>query len=117
MYRPYQDLDGLPIKRNPIQYPYSYDLFVTYKVGTRDDITGSVYSDRLYQWDSQKYNDLCEKHFGNRGKYFDTRNPGDIEKFLSEYLGKSLDLIAIMQGCNVSTGFPVWWFGYREARS
>ena len=25
----------------------------------------TVYSDRLFQWDSKKYNKFCKKHFGN----------------------------------------------------
>ena len=25
----------------------------------------TVYSDRLFQWDSKKYNKLCKKHFGD----------------------------------------------------
>ena len=46
------------------------------------EINDTVYSDRLYQWDYEKYNKLCEKHFGDKGQYFSNRNPKNIENFL-----------------------------------
>lgn len=115
MYGMYLDIDGRPVKRTPVQYPYSYDLFVQYKNGGKSEITQSAYSDRLFQWDFKKYNDLCIKNFGNEGQYFDERKPNDIEMFLSDYFEKKIKLIVIMKGCNVSSGFAVWYFGFRDA--
>lgn len=105
------DRFGKEVKRNQLDYPYSYDPFVTFRNGENEEINDTVYSDRLFQWDSQKYNKLCKKHFGNEGQYFDGRSPSIIEKFLQDYYGnKNLKLILIEQGCNVSSGYPYWVF-------
>lgn len=47
---------------------------------------------------------------GDRGQYFNNRKPEEIEKFLSQYLTNRIKLTAIMEGCNVSNGFPYWIF-------
>ena len=65
-----------------------------------------MYSDRLHQWDYEKYNRCCQKVFKNEGQQFYQRNPKEIEKFLSMYFDKQIKLTAIMQGCNQSSGFP-----------
>lgn len=110
----YVNLDDNPVKRTPLDYPYSYDMYVTYKNGQKEDITGSRYSDRLLQWDYKLTRDLMQKHFGESGDIYSDREPEKIEKFLRERLNEpNLRLIAIQQECNVSNGFPVWWFGYK----
>ncbi|MCW8829982.1 MAG: hypothetical protein OQK32_00495 [Gammaproteobacteria bacterium] len=70
----------------------------------------TIYSDRLYEWDSDKYNTLCEKHFGDRGQWWNTREAEKIEAFLSDYLGRPVTLINIEKQENKATGFPVWRF-------
>ena len=58
---------GNPVERTKDKYPYSYDPFVVWK--TEEDVkqNNTVYSDRLKQWDYEKYSGLCQKHFGNQG--------------------------------------------------
>lgn len=75
-----------------------------------------VYSDRLVHWDYNKYNELCIKHFGNRGQYWNNREPEKIEAFLSEYFDKEVDFIRKKQFENVSNGYPYWLltFCYKE---
>ena len=109
----YMDLQGNPIKRTPTSHPYNYDEYVIWKDANFNvDICDVVYSDRLYQWDSQKYNMCSQEVFQNQGQYFSKREPNKIEKFLSLYFGKSIKLKAITQGCNQATGYPYWVFFY-----
>jgi hypothetical protein len=108
------DYEGNPVKRTKKDYPYSYDPYVIYRNGKNSDVTDSVYSDRLFQWDPKLYNELSEKHFGNKGQFFSNRNIESIEKFLADYLNfKDLKLIVLMEGANFSSGYPYWVFFFR----
>lgn len=109
------DLDGNEIKRNPFSHPYNYDEYVIWKDEDFDkEKYSAVYSDRLYQWDWEKYNRCCQEVFGNQGQMFYQRKPKEIERFLSMYFDKEIKLTAVMQGCNQSSGFPYWIFLYEE---
>lgn len=73
----------------------------------------SVYSDRLWQWDHEKYNRCCREVWGNEGQSFYGRSPEDIEKFLRLYLERNdVILCRILQDENHSDGFPYWRFDY-----
>ena len=111
----YVDLDGNEIKRNPFSHPYNYDEYVIWKDENFDkEKYSAVYSDRLYQWDLEKYNKCCQEVFENQGQQFYQREPKEIERFLSMYFDKEIKLTAVMQGCNQSSGFPYWIFLYEE---
>jgi hypothetical protein len=108
------DWAGRPVWKTPDECPYSYDAYVIWR---KDDSTMRVghtsYSDRLLQWDYDKHNKLCMKHFGNEGQMWDGREPCKVEAFLKDYHGEpGLGLVGIMKGCNVSNGFPYWLFLY-----
>lgn len=76
--------------------------------------TDTVYSDRLYQWDSDKHDKLCIKYFGNTWQYWGGRTVYDIELFLREYTGhKSLILCKVEELENQSNGYPYWRFDYK----
>jgi hypothetical protein len=75
--------------------------------------TESVYTDRLWQWDHEKHDALCLKHFGNEGQYWNDRDPGKVSAFLSDYLGKPVALAAVWQYNHASSGFPIWLLFYR----
>lgn len=109
----YVDLDGNRVRRTPYSNPYNYDTFVQWS-GECTQGGHSVYSDRLYQWDWEKYNRCCMEVWGNQGQYFDNRTPEDINKFLNLYFGEEVKLTTILQGCNQSTGFPYWCFIYEK---
>ena len=109
------DLDGNPIKRTPYSNPYNYDEYVVWKDKNFDkEKYSAVYSDRLWQWDYEKYQRYCQEVFKNRGQRFDEREPKEIEEFLSMYFNKEIKLMAVMKGCNVSSGFPYWVFLYEN---
>ena len=107
------NIRGEQVRRSKYQYAYSYDPFVVWK-GDFENTDSRVYSDRLWQWDSEKFNTCCIEVWGNKGQYFDNRSCSEIERFLSLYFNKEVELTGIEEGCNVSSGFPFWVFYYRE---
>lgn len=109
------DLTGREVKRTPLEYPYNYDEYVVWKDKNFDISSCSgVYSDRLWEWDSAKYNRCCQEVFKNTGQRFNSREPEQINKFLNLYFEKKIKLTAILQGCNQWSGFPYWIFLYEE---
>lgn len=111
----YIDLEGKEIKRTPECHPYDYDSFVLWKGEYHKEFSHVAHSDRLYEWDSKKFDSCCKKVFGNTGQLFNKRSPKKINKFLNMYLGKEVVLTAILQCCNQSTGFPYWCFLYEDS--
>lgn len=112
----YVDEHGNAVERTKSTHPYSYDGFVSWRGGKNEEVTGTVYSDRLLQWDYAKTRSLMAKHFGNDGDYYSNRSPENIQSFLSEMFGHEVKLILIMEYCNQSSGYPVWRFDYAEIK-
>lgn len=81
-----------------------------------EEPTTTIYSDRLFQWDSEKYNRLCMKHFGDHGQMFHARSPDGIEAFLRDYFGEGLLLCSIEQTYHRMQGHPIWVFHIREEK-
>lgn len=111
----YVDMNGFPVERPKRKYPYSYDPFRVYKRNwSPNDI--SVDSDRLFEWDSEKFNRLSNEIFGNTGQNFSNRYPELIQKFLCQYFDRQILLTGIMECCNVGNGYSYWTFYYKEMR-
>lgn len=104
--------DGRPVQRTKAEWPYSYSEFVIWRGGPNTQITGADYTDRLYQWDSDKFKRLCEKHMPK--SRWDNAEPSKVEAFLREYHEQpKLRLLLIMEGCNASSGYPYWTLHYQ----
>jgi hypothetical protein len=103
------------IKKSHYAYPYNYDSFLNFFNDDAEEVaTGTIYTDRLRQWDWDKHNLLCKKHFGNEGHYWQDRDPKAIEKFLCDWTEKKMVLVAVIQCVDVSNGFPHWRLDYYE---
>lgn len=108
---------GGPVKKTKDEYRYSYDPFVIWRGNGFDKDKNYLgdYSDRLFQWNSDRYNECCEQVWGNKGQYFDCRTPEEIQKFLQLYYGDdNLVLYQIVEGCNQGNGYPYWIFYTKE---
>lgn len=106
-------IDGKETVRTKFTHPYSYDPILQWRGS--EVANGTVYTDRLLQWDYDKHNRLCEKHFGNRGQHWDNRDPAKVEAFLQDYLNEpGLKLCSITEHCNQASGFPLWRLDYRK---
>lgn len=116
-YSGYEDEFGNQVKKTKQTHPYSYDGFVTYRNGRNEDANGTVYTDRLLQWDYEKTRELMKKHFGNTSDYWNQIKPKKIESFLQERLNDpTIKLVLIMEYCNVSNGYPLWRFDYKSSK-
>ncbi len=106
---------GKPVERSKEEYPYSYDGFVTWRGGKNEEATSTIYSDRLLDWDYKRHDELCVKHFGDKGQVWYSRDSKKIEAFLRDWTGdKKLKLIFVMEYCNQSSGYPLWRFDYKS---
>lgn len=115
---PFVDMNGEPVERTPHTHPYSFDEYVIWK-GEYEKSDEAVYSDRLFQWDSEKYEKClkeAEEMIGQKLK-FDDKN--GAETFLSLYFGYKVILTAIMRGCNHYDGnrFYIFFYRKKEAKS
>lgn len=106
------DVDGNVLTKTKLSHPYNYDPIVQYR--NRNLVaTNTVYTDRMFGWDSKKHDALCKKHFGDVSQYWNSRSPELIEAFLRDYMDRSdLQLVAITEHCNQATGYPLWRFDY-----
>ncbi len=104
---------GKPVSRSKATHPYTYDGFVQWRGGANNEANSTIYSDRLFQWNAAKHDELCMKHFGNTGQYWNLREPEKIESFLRDWTeNQNLKLIFVMEYCNQATGYPCWRFDY-----
>ena len=79
------------------------------------EANGTIYTDRLLQWDFAKHDELCDKHFGNAGQYWDNREPEKIEAFLRDWCDdQKLTLVQVTEYCNVANGFPTWRLDFHK---
>jgi len=99
-------------------YPYTYSPFlIFFNEEATEGATNTIYTDRLLQWDYEKHNLLCEKHFRNKSQYWHDRDAKRIEQFLCDWTGKKIVLVANIQYVNLSSGYPVWRLDYYEVES
>ncbi len=96
--------------RSREHYPYSYDPFYIWNNRGAEEAHG-VYSDRLLEQNYDLYTRLMRK-FGKRISEFSRL---DASRFLSEYFGRPLKVVALAEGCNQSNGFPYWIFWYIDS--
>lgn len=73
-----------------------------------------VYSDRLWQWDYEK----TEQAFkvANEQKDVVRSSARWIEVALSHFLGQPVEVLHVMAGVNLTSGYPYWVAGYRAAK-
>lgn len=112
----YLDLNGRPVKRTPASHPYSYDEFVIFKSERFEKTDCMVYHDRMMQWSGSAFSKAVREVWPDKphSQMFDGKKPADINRFLNLYFGKEVELTAVLQGCNVSSGYPYWIFAYKE---
>jgi len=108
---------GKPVTKTKQSHPYSYDGYVQWRCGENEEANATIYSDRLLQWDFDKHDELCLKHFGDKGQYWNKRDPKKIEAFLQDWVeDPDLKLIFVMEYCNASNGYPYWRFEYHTSK-
>jgi hypothetical protein len=111
------DLDRHDPPHMSWEYPYSYDPFTVWG-GRNPKCNGSVYTDRMSQWDYKKFSETGLKVFGNPGnlRWFAAGcDPEKVQKFMRLYFGNNtIELTRIVEYCNISNGYPVWRLDYHS---
>jgi len=104
---------GEPITRSKSEHPYNYQSFELFSNGEKGE--RSMYSDRMYSWDADKYNRCCHAIWGDHGQRFDlSRTPKEIEHFLRLYVDDdTLVLTRIVEDCSPASGSPTWHFAFK----
>lgn len=101
--------------RSKLTHPYNYSPILQWQ--GKETPNASVYTDRLYTWDHELHDSLCQKHFGDKGQYWSDRSPEKIQDFLRERFDlPNLILCSVEEHCNASSGFPVWHLSYKGNR-
>ena len=101
----YHDKEG-NIRHSPprtkMSHPYSYDAIVLFNTGKPTN--GSAYSDRMQEWDYEKFN----KHLGTGEIKFRWGSQSSVETFARLYFDDvTLKVTKVVEICNVATGYPV----------
>lgn len=105
-------------------HPYCYDPFTIWgKPHPSKECNGTVYTDRLDQWDSGKYDRLSRKHYcrgsNNFERPFDSHNcKGElIEAFLRDWFDDpELRLLRVIEYCSPATGYQTWRLDYASPK-
>lgn len=111
----YYDEDGFIYhvpRRTVYSHPYSFDPVTL--IHNPGEVTGRAYSDRLAQWDYEKF----RRCMGDGGEgNFNWGSRTKVQKLLSEYFDD--DTIAVrkvMKTCNIATGDPVWYITWHSTK-
>ena len=102
--------DENPNRRTKFTHPYSYDEFSIFDYTRGKDISNIqvVYSDRLRQWDYDKY-DRASAAMDARFTSFANLSATQLTKFLQSYYDdNTLECVKLVEGCNKSSGYPYW---------
>lgn len=108
------DPDGEKLDKST--HPYSYSEFYLWGgPDGRKAAKDAVYSDRLAQWDLDKYSRCCKAIAP--GKRWDQMSAADVSAWMTAYLGRPITATALAEGCNVGNGYPYWIIWFKEAET
>src|SRR5262249_1554438 len=105
-------------------HPYCYDPITIWGAPRPSkECNGTVYTDRLDQWDRDKYARLAKKHYQSGDSCYE--RPFDfpqckghlIERFLRDWFDDpKLRLLRVVEYCSPGTGYQTWRLDYVSAR-
>lgn len=111
-YNPYDDnffVNPQGERKTKAESPYGYSEFYIWRDADLTHSTGD-YSDRLEQWSAEKWKAAWDAMPKN--KRITEMTKRDCSKFLSVYHGRPIKAMGLIEGCNVSNGYPYWVFLY-----
>jgi len=75
----------------------------------------TCFSDRLFQWNSDKYDRCYMKVWGNKSQYFDLDDNKRIERFLNLYFDTNdIKVDYVLKHENMVNRCPYWEFKYHH---
>ena len=95
--------------RTKSSHPYNYDPITFFQNGDEDQVY--VYSDRMQQWDYEKFNKAIE---GKGEMAFRWADKEAVTQFMRSYYDDvGLTVCSVVEMCNASSGYPLWLIGYK----
>lgn len=117
-YPEYTNIKGEKVIHSPDKYKYSFDPYCIFKDPEYDETNPKdiqqVFTDRMRQWDTKLYEYCCEKVFGKTIDCFSSIPAEMIQEFVGNYFTKSVKILGLEIGCNISNGYPYWIIYYKE---
>ena len=94
--------------KDKLHHPYDFSPIILF--GREDEVKKSdrncVYDDRMFQWDSKKYDKALESASDKNGMMH-WNNKKAVQKLMDEYYGKGTHRVyMVVEWCNVSNGYP-----------
>lgn len=101
--------------RTPEEYPYShseYYIWRDFPERTADDGIHAAYTDRMSPWDHAKWVKAADGKMQNYASR--PVSPKAADEIVKEYFGPQYKCVGFIQSMNVSSGYPLGVFLYRE---
>lgn len=100
--------------------PYSFDPYTIWGfAGPNKECNSTNWTDRLSEWDYDKYERIAKEVFPVGSQPFSDHNcRGDlIQEFLRRYHDDpTIVLLRVIAYCNLSNGFPLWRLDYKTTK-
>ncbi len=74
------------------------------------DVLYSLYTDRLFRWDPDKYNHLRMKHFGDHAQSWHAPDMLKTKAFIEDYIDDVVEGFRIIRSAHAARGTPIWNF-------
>jgi hypothetical protein len=96
------------------EYPYSYSFFITHGPVKKFEGVGigGAYSDRMSAWDHDAWQNAWAAVAPKR--HYNELSLDDLSRFLTAYHLKTTKCLQVLEGCNVSNGYPLWYFVWEQ---
>lgn len=100
--------------RTPQEYPYSHDEFYLWrKFKDGDESVTSAYTDRMREWDAEKYARATKDRMTNYNSVPKSRAAAD--EIVAAYFGPKAECVGVAQSMNHSNGYPLGIFFIRRS--
>jgi hypothetical protein len=97
--------------RTPQDAPYSFDGYFLWRKFERGDPTvNGIYSDRMQQWDPEKWSDAMR----GRKQTWQNMPQSEAIDIIQKYYGDDVELVGYATECNASNGYPLGIFFLRN---
>jgi hypothetical protein len=97
--------------RTPGEALYGFSgYFLWRKFMQGDETVGGVYSDRMQQWDPEKWSEAMR----GRKQNWQTMSAQEAKEIIWAYYGSDYELVGYATECNVSNGYPLGIFFIRK---
>lgn len=113
-----KELEGEDI-RTRSEYMYSYSPILRYQGNDTDHPNlSSVYHDRMWGWDYDKYRRCAKEAYGDAGQMgLENHSITQHEKLLRSFFDdETIVLVRLIEYCNASNGYPCYRFDYYSTK-